>query len=188
MVKVSQHTFQRAILAGRVFCGGACFYTYSLCYLWKFLYQEFKASAFAATIESRRQTSINKAKVFELLKALKHIFINFARRLLDNSTVEYNIDLMNGHLFHVNKTRCNCGYIQLDRSMTCAETNKANIFEETNFNLVDFDSLLEYKLSDKGTALANLELMECCESKLNALRITQEIVVSILQVGVFIHD
>lgn len=184
-MKVAQYTFQRAILTGRVFCGGPCFYTYSLCYLWKFLYQEFKVSAFTVSAtESRRQTSINKAKVFELLKVLKHIFINFARCLLDHSFVEYDIDLTNGHLFHMNKTRCNCGYIQLDRSKSLSADSKVNIFEETNFNLIDFEAVLEYKMSDKGS----LELMECCESKLNALRITQEIVVSILQVGVFIHD
>jgi hypothetical protein len=155
-------------------------------FLWKFLYQEFKAGAFTAKgSPSSRQASINKAKVFEIMKTLKNIFVTFARALImDQSFTEYEIDLKSGHMFHIDKAHCNCGLIQLARPLTDPQS-KLNVFEATNLDLIDFETVLEYKVTDTTD---NVELLDCSSSKLNCLRIAQEIIVSILQVGVFIHD
>ena len=181
MVKVAQNSFQRAILNGHILCGGACFYTYSISFLWKFLYQEFIDSFQSAN--RTRQNFVNKSRIFDLMKSIKRIFMNFARYLLPSTLDEYNIDLTSGHLFQINVSQCDCSLIhkeQLEMSV--------NLMGEISFREIDFERILNHKIHVRKEAELDMQLMDCFDSKLNCLKLTREVIGSILQVGVFIHD
>jgi len=180
LVKVAQLAFQRAILSGRLLCGGACFYLYSMCYLWKFLYQEFK-SAFNGAFRDR-QIYINRSKVFQLMSIIQTIFINFAKNLLNSSLYDYKLDTSSGHLFQTGKKRCNCGFLGTKSD------SLINIFEPVDFASISYEEMLCHEIKDGLDSQKNLTIIDCLESKLNSLMICREIVGSILQVGVFLHD
>ncbi len=158
-----------------------------MCYLWKFLYQEFSAT-FTSTNKDR-QTYMKRSKIFQLMASIKTIFISFAKNLLNTSLFDHRLDTSSGHLFQTGKERCHCGLLETqERSKPSASGSLINMFEPVDFARVNFAEMLCHELSEREHAEGNLNLMDCLESKVNCLMICREVVSSILQVGVFLHD
>ena len=184
LIKVAENSFQRSILNGSAFCGGPCFYTYCMCVSWKFIRDKFSGSLNAATIKDRH--FYNKtADIFNLFKTLKQTFISFAKCLLLDDLYDYDLDLQSGHLFSTSSDSisCICGFIRREQANTMI-----NLFEEINFDQIDFSLVLSHRINVRQEAESNVDLVDCCESKLNCFKLAREITASILQVGVFIHD
>lgn len=154
-----------------------------MCYLWKFIYQEFNSCFKDSNEDKYRQININKAKVFELMKTVQIIFTNFFKCLLEKGLSNYFLDISSGHLF-LNGKRCNCGLLNQSDSVTAW----VNLYEEINYNEINFELMLKHQISERCNAEKAILLIDCFESKLNCLKMVREILGSILQVGVFIHD
>lgn len=151
-----------------------------MCYLWKLLFEEF-----VGNIESRdRQSYINTAKLYGLMNTIKIVFLSFFKRLLSRKLEHFKLDISCGHLFEINQPRCNCGFI-------LAQSSDASIFlslyEQVKFEKSWLSRIFENGENFERKSSEHIKLIDCAESKLNSIKITREIIASILQIGVFIH-
>ena len=89
--------FQRTILSGYVFCGGPCFYTCVICYLWKYKYNYLNF-----------KTEFNKPLIYSFMIKIQSIFGNYLRNLLKHDSFDYYIQSESGHLFYNGNKNCEC--------------------------------------------------------------------------------
>lgn len=168
LLKVAQATFQRTIFAGFAVCGGACFYTYCMCFIWKSLASQSKL------------VNKNRAVLFRQMNVIKSVLFSFAKNLLDES-VEWKLDLSSGHLFKTYDLNCNCGLFKLkELTQTHIDLN-----DMVNFGLIDFVNIL---VPNEHLLRISTNFIDCYHSKINAFMLAREILSSILQIGVLIHN
>ena len=170
LLKVAQATFQRTFFSGVGVCGGACFYTYSMCFAWKSLANQFKL------------VNKNRASLFSQMNVIKSVLFSFAKNLLDESD-EWRLDLSSGHLFKINDLNCNCGLFKSNETII---HSFIDLNDNINYSLIEFKEIL---VPNNESLLRNSpRFIDCYDSKINALMLAREILSSILQIGVFIHN
>lgn len=181
---------------GAASIGGPCFYTVSMCYLWQ-LTPEIVLRRNKSSSSSSNATKSESNLVVWHLKQIKSLFFNFFQRLLQHDSAEYSLDLHSGHLFHRNNTECVCGLLILcpdspnhhHRSTT---TMMMRLDDDLSIELADFVSRLFAANLDQTLAQRinprPVRLLDCLDSKLNALGVARDILTTILNIGVFIHD
>lgn len=166
LLKVTQTVFQKTITTGHAVCGGACFYTYSMCLNWKYL------------VDNQNLFNIkHKSNLINLLRVTKLVFYSFAKNLLDKDE-DYKLDLNSGHLFK-SSANCSCGLF-----VNRLNGNFIDLNEEINYMTINFKDILSIKLTNES----NVELLDSVDSKINVFKLAREILTSILQIGVFIHN
>jgi hypothetical protein len=159
--------FQRTILSGYVLCGGPCFYTYTICYLWKYLYFKF-------------EMELNKPRIYSFMIKIHSIFENYFRHLLIHDIYDYYIQIESGHLFYNSNKYCECELFEK------IETNqKIDAFSnDFNINQIDFNRVLNNSVNSNKVP----KILDCFESKLNSLNVVKNILSTAFQIGVFISD
>ena len=83
-----------------------------------------------------------------------------------------------GHLFESNLS-CNCGLFNNKLNENFIDLN-----DEINYMTINFKDILSIKLTNES----NVELLDSVDSKINVFKLAREILISILQIGVFIHN
>lgn len=167
LLRVAQSTFQRTISFGYAVCGGACFYTYCMCFVWKSLANQAKPAK-------------QRLNLFSQMNAIKSIFFSFAKSLLDESD-EWKLDLSSGHLFNIDDSVCNCGLFKTKQTMHSLIDPKDSV----NFSSIDFRNVLT---PNENLIRNSPQFIDCYGSKVNAFALAREILSSILHIGVFIHN
>jgi hypothetical protein len=115
---------------------------------------------------------------------IKSIFVNYLKYILkhSNALFDYYIDVESGHLYFDGNRDCECGIFDNFES----KNEKINLDNHggQNINLLNFNSFLNKKPNvDKVP-----NLLDCFESKINSLRLVNNLVTTIFQIGVFISD
>lgn len=172
---MAQNTFRRTVISGAAICGGPCFYTYCLCYLWKNLEPMLREL-------SDEETALKRATIVPYLRHLKSIFQPYFIQLLDNDIIEYRIDLDSGHLFHEESSHCVCNLFNSSK-----QSRLVGLDDDLFLDTIDFSSILSDS-TDRRNHPSETVFIDCLESKLNALTVSRDILSTILNVGVFIHD
>ena len=177
---MAQNSFQRVILNGKAFCGGACFYTYCLCFAWRYL------------LKSLKNQVVKKHVACNLLKRFSSIFIHkFARFLLAHEDLDdYRLNIECGHLFYKESNICECGLFEIQDDNKFAE----HVISLTNENLfynqeIDAQNILSF--NEKSTCYLKRNkpfLIDCYESKLNAFKLLKDILSTVSHIGVFIYN
>ena len=187
---MAQHGFQRSILNGAMFCGGACFHTYCITYVAKYL-NSLSPNALYEILEIRNTEKLApKFLKLSLIKKVKQLFSSYTRCVLENDLDEYKIDLECGHVFRLNSSHinCECGLFKLT-STASSDLLLVDFFND--FSLVECQSLLSFNEKNSDRLVKNEEnaiLLDCYESKLNAFKIARDILSSVLHVGVFVYN
>lgn len=141
-----------------------------MCYVWK------KLPEIIGEYEGAKKT-----RLVWHIKKFRRIFSKYFNQLLEYESNEYELDLDSGHLFHDNETECVCGLFR-----STEQSNSMRLDDESSIELTDFSSKIFSNSTTKITQ--NLKLIDCFDSKLNALSVTRDILATLLNVGVFIHD
>lgn len=170
LLKVVEFNFQRTVRAGFGLCGGACFYTYCICFLWKYI--------------TSNTSPVKQMDLFNLKKIIKIVFFKYAKNLLDKSK-EYRLDLKSGHLFN-NDLKCNCGLYKLN-NLKFDYNSLLDLDDDINFVSINFSNLLTTN-TDLSRTESDIKLIDSLDSKINVFKLAREILASILQIGVFIHN
>lgn len=171
-LKTSELCFRRAIISGYAFSGSACFYSYLICYLVKFVCLNLS------------QLKLNKVELNEFVHWFKHVLIGYLKNLLKNvSNNEYYIDTKSGHLFLTTRNdKCICGSMEFNEYFS----NIKRIFIDDLFseNIFLFD--INQFLIDRSDVLPNL--IDCYESKVITLKTTRDLLLNIFQVTTILSD
>ena len=180
--------FKRTILNGFALCGGACFYTYCICYSWKFLYNNF-IKTFKKDEAYEKGFGILKSRVFNLMRVVLATFMGFASQLLEQSKLDYKIELSTGHLFKIDEKYCDCGLLSLNQNGINLANSYFTFDENSKFEQIDFDEILnlnENSLLKKSEE--NVKFIDCFESKINCFKVVRETLSIILNIGAFVND
>ena len=188
LIKVAQNSFERSILNGVALCGGPCFYTYCLCYLWKCIKElpsELIYDLFEINPDNSSKSYSMKFLKLSLIKNIKLIFMSYIKNLLEHDLDEYKLDLECGHLFHSGQDSiCLCGLFSINNingiNLNISDLNYDLIY---NTDILSFSGNKAVKRNDK-----HLRLIDCYESKLNAFKLARDILSTILHIGVFIYS
>lgn len=133
--------------------------------------------------KSLDRENIEKPNLVWHSKQLKQIFLNYFLRLLEHDSSEYSINLACGHLFLKTSSNCVCGLFN---------TENANSIDLDDDILLDSIDLSQNIFSNSDIhnqkRISSLKFIDCLESKLNALIVARDILATVLNVGVFIHD
>lgn len=174
-MEVAQSSFRRTIINGLATCGGPCFYTTSMCYVWKTL-PELIGEIFGSE-------GVKNTRLVWHMKKFRRVFSKYFNQLLEYEYNEYDLDLDSGHLFHDNETECVCGLFS-----STQRSNSMRLDDESSFELSNFSSKIFLNSTIERKKTTNLKLIDCFDSKLNALSVTRDILATLLNIGVFIHD
>lgn len=160
VLKVSERSFQRAVLSGYGLIGGPCFYSYCITFLW-------------SKIE-------NKKKEIEKFKFIRNLFFQFLEKLTDKEH-EYGICLRSGHYFKNESMKCECGIIARQQKYDLYNLNNSDL-REINFSHL-FENQNSYEI-----CLKNLRLIDCFESKINAFKIARDVLSTFFHVGIIVTN
>ncbi len=163
MVQIAESCFKRAIMNGFGVCGGACFYSYCLCFAWKFI------------LEKKVDRQIEKC-----LRNMKALFVRFLKNLIDyEETCDCYINMLDGH-FYSHADKCDCGAFKVDPNL--AGVMKIRIIDDDhNFQFVRPSSILSGSIVESTPCL-----IDCHESKTNALQLAHRLFITFSQIGGFI--
>lgn len=182
-MEVAQCSFRRTIMSGSTACGGPCFYTSMLCQTWHSL------SKILTSDNNHQSTKTTTQRLVWNLKQFRAVFANYFNRLLVDDYDEYAIDLDSGHLFHRPQKQnlnneCVCGLFSSESS------NFLRLDDDRALDLAEFPSKLfsNPDVLTRKTHKPSPRLLDCLESKLNALNVARDLLTTLLNVGVFIHD
>jgi hypothetical protein len=124
---------------------------------------------------------------------LKQTFVHFLTPLLERDLNDYRLDLSCGHLFSFNdpSTRqCVCGLFSLPHGSSSSSSTMMNLSTNDYHTVDESKLLLDSRLENKNdhVSSSSIKLIDCLESKLNAFKVSKDILATILNVGVFISN
>lgn len=137
----------------------------------------------------KTETSLKRSFIVLHAKQLRQIFLPYITQLLEKDLADYSLDLNCGHLFEINSNKnCTCG---LFSSFSTPEDSNSRIdlSDDFNINKIDFSKIFSSDCNNKiFKNNAKVVLIDCFDSKLNALNLTRDILGTLLNIGVFIYS
>ncbi|CAF0840593.1 unnamed protein product [Brachionus calyciflorus] len=161
VLKTTEKVFQRTIMSGYGLIGGPCFYSYCIAFLWKH------------ELKTDRQ---NQVKNFRIIKEL---FYKFLKKLID-SECEYLMSVNTGHLFKKESEFCECGLVLQNLKQDFLDLDSVD-FRLDNLKLFDNQKIFKIDFN-------NIKLIDCIHSKLNCLKITRDVLSTLLHIGIFVSS
>jgi hypothetical protein len=154
-------------------------------FVWKCLCEEHELD--------KETTSARKANLVLLMKKYQSIFSKYYSRLLTSHSTDFKLSLQTGHVFYKSNANCKCGlftrtkndphyFFDLGFEDLCFVINNSRV-------LLSFNELLD---KDNEMSLIknveNVKLIDCCESKINALKVARDILSTVMHIGVFVYN
>ena len=181
-----------------------------MCFLWKCFSQiknnDAKSELWDAVFEDFEEVineSARKSINLSFLKKIKHIFVSYLKKLLSKHISEYRVNLETGHVFYAsdkNETSCKCG-------LFTAKSNDSSFVGFFSDDFLDLEFEDFYSILNNSDQLlcfneqlnfrrkfnlirneTNIKHIDCFESKVNGLKIARDILSTIMQIGVFVHN
>jgi hypothetical protein len=166
-------------------------------FMWRSLYDNFDHLLADSTSEkSHIKGSARKAMQISFMKKVKSIFMKYLTRLLVRHSSEYKLNLETGHLFCLKqeqKFTCKCGLFSTKINQQLSVDSFVELsFDDFNPVLDNFDKVLSYEKNEVIEIVrneeSNVKLIDCYESKVNALKIASDILSTVLHIGVFVYN
>ena len=155
-----------------------------MCLIWKYLNETIdqhllrlvKVRPTRLVQASKTSSNIRRTTLIRLASKIRLVFSSFYNQLTGQSRHDHRIDYSSGHLFvQPSSPTCHCGLVILP--------NKG-LLDESELTDLDFDRLLTASLSVNRRG----KLLDCFESRLNAIRTARDVLSALFQVGVFVHE